>query len=81
MKNREEILEKVQKIVAKELQCAIELVKENSSLFYDLGMDSLDEVEIIMKLEEVFSLNITDIEFEENCKTVGQVVDFIIEKL
>lgn len=44
--------------------------------FEKLGADSLDRVEIIMKLEEHFGVEIND-EDAERAQTVGQVVDYI----
>lgn len=46
------------------------------STFDSLGADSLDMLEIIMKLEETFGIEISD-EQAEQIKTVGQAVDAI----
>ena len=45
----------------------------------DLGADSLDLVEIIMKFEEQFGIEIND-EDAENMNNVGQVVDYIQQR-
>nr|WP_264372325.1 acyl carrier protein [Jeotgalibaca porci] len=42
----------------------------------DLGADSLDVVELIMELEDVFSIQISD-EDAEKIITVGDAVDYI----
>lgn len=42
--------------------------------FEDLGLDSLDTVEIVMAFEEEFGISI---EVNENLKTVGSVVELI----
>lgn len=42
----------------------------------DLGADSLDVVELIMELEDVFSIQISD-EDAEKIKTIGDAVDYI----
>ncbi len=46
------------------------------STFDSLGADSLDMLEIIMKLEETFGIEISD-EQAEQIKTVGQAVEAI----
>ncbi len=46
------------------------------STFESLGADSLDILEIIMKLEEIFNIEIND-EAAAHIKTVGQAVDNI----
>ena len=42
----------------------------------DLGADSLDSVEIVMRLEEAFDIEIPD-DAVENVETVGDVVEAI----
>ncbi|KAK7694824.1 hypothetical protein QCA50_002012 [Cerrena zonata] len=42
----------------------------------DLGLDSLDAVEVVMAVEEEFAIEIPDAEADE-IKTVGQAIDYI----
>ena len=42
--------------------------------FTDMGLDSLDTVDLVMKLEEEFGF---EIPMSENLKTVGDLVSFI----
>ncbi|GJE87604.1 acyl carrier protein [Phanerochaete sordida] len=42
----------------------------------DLGLDSLDAVEVVMAVEEEFQIEIPDAEADE-IKTVGQAIDYI----
>ncbi|UJF16686.1 acyl carrier protein [Jeotgalibaca sp. MA1X17-3] len=42
----------------------------------DLGADSLDVVELIMELEDVFNVQISD-EDAEKIQTIGDAVDYI----
>ncbi|MFA7289201.1 MAG: acyl carrier protein [Melioribacteraceae bacterium] len=50
-----------------------------SSLSADLGMDSLDAVEILMDMEREFNISITDEEVE-TIKTVDDIISLIEEK-
>lgn len=70
------VFEKVAQEIAeyKEME-ASEITMESS--FEELGLDSLDMVELIMKLEE--SLDI-QLEMDESLKTVGDVVGAIEAK-
>ena len=54
------------------------MVKVNVS-FQDLGVDSLDMVQIIMKCEEQFGLEIPD-EKAETFHTINDVVEYINER-
>ena len=68
--------QKVKDILAKQLGIAIEKINANTDIATDLGADSLDLVEILMSLEEEFSVSIPD-EAIPNIKTVGDLVSFI----
>ncbi len=73
-------LAKVKEITAEKLGVDESKVTENASFIDDLGADSLDTVELIMKMEEDFDLDIPD-EEAENLKTVNDVVKYIEDKL
>jgi len=67
---------RVREIVAEQLDKDIEEVKSESSFIKDLGADSLDIVELVMKMEEEFGIEIPD-EEAEKIKTVNDVVQYI----
>ncbi len=77
---REEIYQKIVKIVSQKLQVHENEVKEDSSFVDDFGADSLDLVELIMKMEEEFGIEISD-EESQKILTVKDAVDFIENKL
>ncbi len=68
--------EKVQEIVADKLGVEKSKITNEASFIDDLGADSLDTVELIMKMEEEFDIEIPD-EEAEKLKTVGDVVSYI----
>ena len=70
------VFEKVKKIIVEELNVAEEKVTMEASLVDDLEADSLDAVEIIVRIEEEFDLQVDD-EAAENVKTVGDLVKCI----
>ena len=73
--NKKSTQEKVITIIAQKLSIDKDQIKLSSTL-EDLGADSLDLVEIIMKLEEQFSIEIDD-EKAEQLKNVQDVVDYV----
>ncbi len=68
--------EKVRGIVADQLGVEAEEVKEDSTFVDDLGADSLDIVELIMRFEDEFGVEIPD-EQAEKIKTVSDIVKYI----
>lgn len=73
------IKKRVIKVVCEELGVTENEVADTSVFTDDLGADSLDVVELVMALEEEFSLDIPD-EDVSNMKTVGDVVSYVEEK-
>ena len=71
-----EIFNAIAEIVADRTDTAMEDVK-NESTFRDLGIDSLDTVEVLMELEDKLG---TTIELDQKIETVGDLVSFIISK-
>jgi acyl carrier protein len=57
----------------------LESVTEETSIVDDLDVDSLDVVEIIMKIEDAFEVKVADEDAQE-WKNIGDVIDYIIEK-
>jgi acyl carrier protein len=76
---REEILQAIKEHLAER---GIEggEVSEQSDLAQDLGLDSLDTVELTLGLEERFGIEIPDTELE-GVTTVGDAVTLIEKKL
>jgi acyl carrier protein len=74
----DETFAKVADIVAEKLGIEKSRITRESTLA-DLGADSLDLVEIVMKFEEQFGIEIND-EDAEKMTTVSQVVDYIQQR-
>ena len=58
--NREDIFEKLKKIIIEQLGVDEENVKEEATFVDDLSADSLDIVELVMNIEEEFEMEIPD---------------------
>ena len=72
--------ERVEKITAKTLGVDHAMVRQSSNFSLDLGADSLDAVELVMDLEDEFTIEISDVEAME-LVTVEQVTAYITERL
>jgi len=73
------LFERVQQLIAKELNVKESEVTESATFDGDLKADSLDVVELIMALEDEFSLDIPD-EDAEKIRTVGDAVRYLEER-
>lgn len=70
------IFEKLQKIIAEQLEMNIEDIELTSELVDDLGADSLDVVDLVMSIEDEFEVEVPD-EALEDIRTVEDVVKYI----
>lgn len=73
------MLERVKEIVAESLGVEADSITEESSFQKDLGADSLDLMDMVMALEDEYSVEIPTDDLEQ-LVTVGDVVKYI-EKL
>jgi acyl carrier protein len=69
----ETIFEKIAQILSSKKGVSQEDIKIESS-FEELGLDSLDAVELISDLEDEFKVTIPNVELQ-NIKTIQQAVD------
>ena len=70
--------EKVKEIIVEQLGVEPSAVTTDAKFVDDLGADSLDTVELVMALEEEFSLEIPD-EDAEKIASVGDAIKYIEE--
>ncbi len=75
---REDIEEKVKKIILEHISKDVEKFNSSSKLS-EHGADSLDAVEIIMAAEEEFEIEIPD-EDAQKMETMEQIVEYINSK-
>ena len=71
-----ETLEKIKEIVAKQLEIDSELVVPTANFIQDLGADSLDVVELVMKFETEFDIDIDD-QVASQIETVQDALEYI----
>ena len=71
-----ESLEKVTEIIVEQLGVNADQVKPEAKLIEDLGADSLDAVELVMAIEEEFSIEVPD-EDAEKLQSVGDILSYI----
>ena len=73
------IFENVRAALAQQFEVDPETITMDTSLIDDLGADSLDVVELIMSLEDMYGISISDEEAAQ-LYTVRRIVDYL-EKL
>lgn len=69
------VLDKIKEIVSEYADVDPEKITLESSL-EDLGMDSLDVVDLFMNIEDEFNIELPEDEME-NLKTLGDLVEYV----
>lgn len=71
------VFEAIAKLIAERNDCDVSEITPDSK-FQDLGIDSLDTVEMLMKLEDEIGV---EVELDQKVETVGELVAFIESKM
>ncbi|GMA56648.1 acyl carrier protein [Alicyclobacillus sacchari] len=78
--NKQQIEERVRKVVVNQLQVDADQVKPDSLFVDDLGADSLDLTELAVAFEDEFDIEIPEADFGQ-LSTVEGVVQYISGRL
>lgn len=78
--NQEEIFKKIQKLLSAQFDVSEDKITMQTDIAKDLGVDSLDVIDILMSVEYEFKIEVPD-EDAENVKTVEQMVEYVKNKL
>ena len=73
------MLEKMKEIIADHLSVDADTITEDSKFKEDLGADSLDLFELVMALEDEYSVEIPAEDLEK-LTSVGEVMDYLKAK-
>lgn len=79
----QEIRDRVKKIMIKEFELKEEELTPEANLYEELGLDSLDSVDLVVALEKEFNFKVVRNLDEENIRAIRQlkdIHDFIMEK-
>ncbi len=78
MKTREEILSAISDVLVEEFECDRAALKPEARLFEDLDLDSIDAVDLIVRLQNQTQLKVKAEDFKA-IRTLGDVADVILK--
>lgn len=73
----QEIVGKVNEVFVESFEIKKEALKSEAKIFNDLGLDSLDIVDLVVALQKKFGVSIRDDERVRNIRTLGDIYNFI----
>ena len=77
--SEQEVLDKVIQLISERFSVDVLKITKDTTFQEDLGADSLDVVELVMELEDVFGIQISD-EDAEQIVTIGDAVNYIVSQ-
>lgn len=76
----QEIIERIDRTIAEEFEIDPEEMKPEKTLFRELGLDSLDIVDLVIVLETAFQFKIREEEGIRKIRTLGDIHAFVIQR-
>lgn len=77
---RDEIFKFIENYLFNYTDNDIENITELSNLKYDLNLDSLDKLELMLELENEYKIGI-DGELYNECETIDDIINYVIDLL
>ncbi len=75
--NEKKLMEHVIDVIADTLSVKKESITENTDLVEDLGVDSLDMVDLVLAMEQEFGIEIKDEDITPDIRTVRDIVELL----
>ena len=75
---KDDIIAKTNDVFEQDFEMARERLVPTAHIFNDLGLDSLDTVDLVVALQKKFGVRIRDEEQVKNIRTLEDVYDFIL---
>lgn len=75
-----EIVERINRVLAVEFELDPDVMRPSASFKDDLGLDSLDAVDMVVVLEQEFKFKITKTESFQNIRTLGDLHAYILAR-
>lgn len=77
----QEVIELIDSSLAEEFELNREDMTPEANIYEDLGLDSLDTVDMVIVLEGAFNFKIREEEAVRGIRTLGDIHRFVIDKM
>ncbi len=77
MISEEQVRRRVTQTMAEEFELEPELLQPDATLYEDLGLDSLDAVDMVVALEKAFGMKMTNEEAVRAVRTLGDLFELV----
>ncbi len=78
--SEQEIIATINESLAEEFELDLDDMVPDATLYDELGLDSLDAVDMVIVLEGAFNFKIREEEAVRKIRTLGDIYEFVIDK-
>ncbi len=79
MMSEEALRQKVVEVLAEEFELDPDIMTPDATLYDDLGLDSLDAVDMVVVLEKTFKMKLTDETALRSIRTMEDLFQFLLK--
>ena len=79
MMSEEELRQKVVEVLAEEFELDPDIMTPDATLYDDLGLDSLDAVDMVVVLEKTFKMKLTDETALRSIRTMEDLFQLLLK--
>ena len=76
----EEVFNDLKVILSEEFEVEEELITLDASFYDEMGLDSLDAIDLVVNISDKYNIDIGNKAIEET-KTIQQLIDAVLDKL
>ena len=76
-----EVIEKTNKVFEEAFEIAPDRLVPEANIFTELGLDSLDVVDLVVALQKAFGVSIREEEGVRDIRTLSDIYKFIMRKM
>jgi len=76
--DKQEIIDKINQVFAESFEIEKNELLPQANIFEDLGLDSLDVVDLVVALQQKFGIKIRDDQRIRNIRTLEDVYQFVL---
>jgi len=76
----EEVFNDLKIILSEEFEVEEELITLSASFYDEMGLDSLDAIDLVVNISDKYNIDIGNKAIEET-KTIQQLIDAVLDKL
>ncbi|MDO9464129.1 MAG: acyl carrier protein [bacterium] len=76
--DKQEIIDKINQVFEESFEIEKEKLLPQANIFEDLGLDSLDVVDLVVALQQKFGIKIRDDQRLRNIRTLDDIYKFVL---